>query len=106
MEWFARATQREYGTGKRMAALLLGQVLFLVVYPAFIGVGAHLIDRWFRLPRLAHGPINPIVALLLMVPGILLVEWTIGLQFVRDLDRVGPPLAVDRGREGQLLRIM
>ena len=74
-----------------MAALLLGQVLFLVVYPAFIGVGAHLIDRWFRIPRLAHGPINPIVALLLIVPGILLVEWTIGLQFVRG---VGTPIPV------------
>jgi protein-S-isoprenylcysteine O-methyltransferase Ste14 len=96
VEWLTRATQREYGTGKRIAALLLGQVLFLVVYPAFIGVGAFLLDRWFHVPRLVHGLVNPILGALLIVPGIFLVEWTIGLQFVRGL---GTPIPVVATRQ-------
>jgi protein-S-isoprenylcysteine O-methyltransferase Ste14 len=96
VEWFTRTTQREYGTGKRIAALLLGQVLFLVVYPAFIGVGAFLIDRWFHLPRLTHGLVNSIVALLLIVPGIILVEWTIALQVLRGLGTPIPVVATRR----------
>jgi protein-S-isoprenylcysteine O-methyltransferase Ste14 len=96
VEWLTKATQREYGTGKKVAALVLGQVLFLVVYPAFIGVGAYLIDRWLHIPRLVHGLVSPVAALLLIVPGMLLVEWTIGLQFVRGL---GTPIPVVATRQ-------
>jgi protein-S-isoprenylcysteine O-methyltransferase Ste14 len=44
-------------------------------------------------PRLVHGLINPILGVLLIVPGILLVEWTIGLQFVRGLGTPIPLVA-------------
>ena len=91
MDWFARATQREHGRGRRIAALLLGQVLFLIVYPAFIAVGAQPLDRWLHLPRSVHGLATPIVALLLLAPGLLLVGWTVGLQFSQGL---GTPLPV------------
>jgi protein-S-isoprenylcysteine O-methyltransferase Ste14 len=96
VEWLTRATQREYGTGKRVAALLLGQALFLVVYPAFIGAGAFIIDRWLHLPRLAHGVLGPIVALLLILPGLVLVEWTMGLQFFRGQGTPIPVVATRR----------
>ena len=96
MEWFTRATQREYGAGRRIAALLLGQVLFLVLYPAFIVLGAYLTDRWLHIPRFAHGLVSPIVALLLIVPGILLVEWTVGLQFSKGLGTPIPVVATRR----------
>lgn len=91
MEWFTRATQREYGSGRRIAALLLGQVLFLIVYPAFIAVGAQLLDGWLHLPRFANGLATPVVAVLLLAPGLLLVEWTVGLQVSQGQ---GTPLPV------------
>jgi hypothetical protein len=96
VEWLTRATQPEYGAGKKVAALILGQVLFLVVYPAFIALGAHLIDRRLHIPRLAHGLIGPILGGLLIVPGLLLVEWTVGLQLVRGL---GSPIPVVASRQ-------
>ena len=91
MDWFARATQREHGRGRRIAALLLGQVFFLIVYPAFIGAGAQPLDRWLHVPRFVHGLATPIVALLLFGFGLLLVEWTVGVQFTQGL---GTPLPV------------
>ena len=91
MDWFTRLTQREYGRVQQISALLLGQVLFLVVYPAFIVVGAWWMDRWFRLPRFGQVLANPLVALALIIPGLILVEWTVGLQFSRGL---GTPLPI------------
>jgi protein-S-isoprenylcysteine O-methyltransferase Ste14 len=96
VQWFTRATQREYGIGRKIAALLLGQVLFLAVYPAFIVAGASLIDHWLQLPRFAHGLVCPIVALLLIVAGVLLVEWTIALQFSKGLGTPIPLVATRR----------
>jgi protein-S-isoprenylcysteine O-methyltransferase Ste14 len=91
MEWLARVTQREYGRAQQILALLVGQVLFLFVYPAFVAVGASWIDRWLPLPKFVYGVVNPVAALLLIVPGLLLVEWTVGLQFSRGM---GTPLPV------------
>ena len=91
MDWFTRLTQREYGKVQQITALLLGQVLFLIVYPAFIVVGASLVDRWLHLPRFVHGIASPFVALALIIPGLILVEWTVGLQFSRGL---GTPLPI------------
>lgn len=91
MDWFTRLTQREYGRVQQVTALFLGQVLFLVVYPAFILVGASLLDRWLHLPRFVHGRASSFVALALIIPGLVLVEWTVGLQFSRGL---GTPLPI------------
>lgn len=81
MNWFTRLAQREYRLAQQVAALLLGQVLFLLAFPCLIVVGASYVDRWFHLPRFVHGLANPVAALLLMVPGGLLVEWTVQAQF-------------------------
>ena len=91
MNWLNRLTQRDYGRVQQIAALIVGQVLFLVVYPTFIVMGAWWIDQYLRLPRLAHGLANPCVAVALVLPGLILVEWTVGLQFARGL---GTPLPV------------
>ena len=91
MDWFTRLTQREYGRAQQITALLLGQVLFLIVYPAFIVVGASLVDCWLHLPRFVHGIASPFVAFALIIPGLILVEWTVGLQFSRGL---GTPLPI------------
>jgi len=91
VSWLSRLTQREYGRVQQIAGLIVGQVLFLVVYPVFVVLGAWWIDQYFRLPRLAHGLASPFVALALILPGLVLVEWTVGLQFVRGL---GTPLPV------------
>jgi len=91
VEWLVRATQREYRRGRRVAALLLGQVLFLVVYPLFIVWGASLVDLWLGILRFWHPLLNRVVALAFIAPGLVLVEWTIGLQFFQGL---GTPLPV------------
>ena len=91
MNWLSRLTQREYGRVQQIAALIVGQVLVLVVCPVFIVMGAWWIDHYLHLPRLAHGLSSLIVALALILPGAILVEWTVGLQFARGL---GTPLPV------------
>jgi protein-S-isoprenylcysteine O-methyltransferase Ste14 len=91
MNWLTRSTQREYGMVQQTAALLLGQVLFLLFYPAFIFFGALLTDRWLGLPRFVHGLASPFAALALIMPGLILTEWTVGLQYCRGL---GTPLPI------------
>jgi protein-S-isoprenylcysteine O-methyltransferase Ste14 len=91
VSWLSRLTQRECGRVQQIAALIVGQVLFLVVYPVFIVLGARWIDQYLRLPRFAHGLASLFVALALILPGAVLVEWTVGLQFARGL---GTPLPV------------
>jgi len=96
MDWLTRVTQREYGRAQQVFALLAGQVLFLIVYPTSIVVGAAWIDRWLHLPRLVYGVVNPVAALLLIVPGLLLVEWTVGLQFSQGMGTPLPLVATRR----------
>lgn len=80
MNWFTRVLQREYSERARVFALVVGQIIFLIAFPAFIIWGASYIDRWFHLLRFVFLPANAIIALLLVVPGLLLVEWTVWLQ--------------------------
>jgi len=91
VDWFARATQRQYARRGRITALLLGQALFLVGYPAFIVLGAWLLDGWLDLPRFVHSSLNAVLAIPLVVAGLILVEWTIALQFSQGL---GTPLPI------------
>jgi protein-S-isoprenylcysteine O-methyltransferase Ste14 len=80
MDWLARLTQRHHDRGQRIAALLLGQLLFLLVFPCFIVLGASYIDGLLGLPRFTQGLLNGMVGLLLISPGLVLVEWTVKLQ--------------------------
>ena len=80
MDWLTRLTQRRYGEGQRLTALLVGQVLFWVGFPLFIVVGSDYLDGWLHLPRFIYGLANPTVALLLIVPGGLFAEWAVCVQ--------------------------
>jgi protein-S-isoprenylcysteine O-methyltransferase Ste14 len=91
MDWLTRLTQRQYGEGQRLTALLVGQVLFWIGFPLFIVAGSFYLDSWLHLPRFVYGLANPIVALLLILPGGLLAEWAVYVQF--SLGR-GTPLPV------------
>jgi protein-S-isoprenylcysteine O-methyltransferase Ste14 len=81
MDWLTRPTESRHDKGQRIAALLLGQVLFLVVFPSLIVAGASYIDGLLGLPRFTPGLATTIIALMLIIPGLLLVEWTVKLQF-------------------------
>jgi protein-S-isoprenylcysteine O-methyltransferase Ste14 len=96
MNWLIRVTQREYGRAQQVFALIVGQVLFLIVYPTFVILGAAWIERWLHLPRLVYRVISPVAALLLIVPGLLLVEWTVGLQFSQGMGTPLPLVATRR----------
>jgi len=91
MDWLTRLTQRQYGEGQRLIALLVGQVLFWVGFPLFIVAGSFYIDSWLHLPRFSYGLANPMIALLLIAPGGLFAEWAVYVQF--SLGR-GTPLPV------------
>jgi protein-S-isoprenylcysteine O-methyltransferase Ste14 len=91
MDWLTRLTQRRYGEGQRLTALLVGQVIFWIGFPLFIAVGSYYLDSWLHLPRFIYGLANPIGALLLIVPGGLFAEWAVYVQF--SLGR-GTPLPV------------
>jgi protein-S-isoprenylcysteine O-methyltransferase Ste14 len=91
VDWLINATQREYGRMRRVGALLLGQALFLILYPLFMVLAGSLSDRWLGIPRFGHALLNPVVAMVFIVPGLVLVEWTVGVQFFQGL---GTPLPV------------
>ncbi len=96
MDWLSGLTQRHHDRAQRIAALLLGQLLFLVGFPCFIVWGASYIDRFLGLPRFTRGFANAVMALLLIIPGLLLAEWTVKLQFSRGEGTPIPIVATRR----------
>jgi len=81
MNWFTRLTKREYNGPQRITVLLLGQLFFWVGFPLLIIVGSSYIDGRFHLPRVIFGLTNSMIAMLLIAPGWLLAQWTVGVQF-------------------------
>jgi protein-S-isoprenylcysteine O-methyltransferase Ste14 len=81
MNWLTRLTLRDYSKAQRISAMLLGQILFWIGFPLFIVVGAFCTDRRLHLPRFDYGLANLIIGLLLIIPGGLLAEWAVKVQF-------------------------
>lgn len=63
-------------SGKRIAALILGGVLFLVVLPVTAIYVSQLIDSWFGFPKLISQPFNYILAAIFLAVGFFWGIWS------------------------------
>ena len=81
MRWLTRWARGDHSRRQRVVALLAGQVLFWVGFPSFIVVGSTYIDRWWNLARYGGGLGNTALGLLLIVPGAILAEWAVQVQY-------------------------
>ncbi len=73
--------EREYSAGKRLLALMIEGILFLVILPAALLYFSSQLDGLFELPRVAFGVVNVGLGCSLIVTGILLAWWAIYVQF-------------------------
>jgi len=81
MNKFKKWAEREYSETQRMVAVILGGILFWIVIPFFIVIGSSYIDRCLSLPRFFYGWGNIMIALIFIVAGWLLANWTVEAQF-------------------------
>ena len=81
MNRYKKWSEREYSKAQRMIGVVFGGIVFWIVIPLFIVVGSAFVDPWLSLPRFRHRWINTIIALVLMVAGWLLANWTVKVQF-------------------------
>ena len=81
MNRYKKWSEREYSKAQRITAVILGGIVFWIITPFFIVVGSAFMDPWLSLPRFFHKWINTIIALVFMVAGWLLANWTVKVQF-------------------------
>jgi len=81
MNRYKKWSSREYSKAQRLMAVICGGIVFWIIIPFFIVVGAAFMDPWFSSPRFFCGWINTIVALALMVAGWFFANWTVKVQF-------------------------
>ena len=74
---------REYRLAYRIAATLLGGVLFVFLIPLFIVWASSALDGWLEIPRFAYGLPNLVVGSVLLLVGLALALWTIAAQLTR-----------------------
>jgi protein-S-isoprenylcysteine O-methyltransferase Ste14 len=81
MSRYKKWSSREYSKAQRLMAVICGGIVFWIIIPLFIVVGAAFMDPWLSSPRFFYGWINTIVALALMVASWFFANWTVKVQF-------------------------
>ena len=81
MDRFKKWAGREYGERTRLVAIIFGGILFWVIIPACIILGAHSLDRWLGLPRLVYDSVNVLVGSIFIITGWLFANWTVKVQY-------------------------
>ena len=81
MNRYKKWSSREYSKARRLIAVICGGIVFWIIVPFFIVVGAAFMDPWLSSPRFFYGWVNIIVALALLVAGWLFANWTVKVQF-------------------------
>jgi protein-S-isoprenylcysteine O-methyltransferase Ste14 len=81
MKRFKEWAQRPYSRRQRLAAIVLGGILFWIIVPVVIITGSFYLDPWLSLPRLLYGRLNTIIGLLFIGAGWLFANWTVKVQF-------------------------
>lgn len=81
MDQFKKWAKREYSARQRIVAILLAGILFVLLIPLGIALGAGALDRVLPFPRLHFGMPNTIVGGVLAFVGWALALWSIEVQF-------------------------
>jgi protein-S-isoprenylcysteine O-methyltransferase Ste14 len=81
MKRFKEWAQRPYSRRQRLAAIVLGGILFWIIVPFVIIIGSCTLDPWLSLPRFVCGRLNTIIGLLFIGAGWLFANWTVKVQF-------------------------
>ena len=90
---FQKWAEREYSAKRRIIALIFESILFVIVIPFFLAMVSHFLDQWLQLPRFVHGLVNPLLSLLLIVPGWFFALWSIQVQFALGCGTPSPLMA-------------
>lgn len=81
MDQFKQWAKREYSVRQRLFVIALAGILFMILIPFGIAIGAGTLDHVFHLPRLHWGLPNLVAGSALMAVGIPLALWSIYVQF-------------------------
>ena len=93
---FQKWAEREYSAKRRIIALIFESILFVIVIPFFLAMISHFLDQWLQLPRFVHGLVNPLLSLLLIVPGWFFALWSIQVQFALGCGTPSPLMATQQ----------
>ncbi len=95
-ERLLKLTQHEYNPKRRLAALLLEAIVFMVVIPAALKFGSPPLDRALRLPHLNLGAVNLLLGTLMIAVGWLFSMWAIVAQFRQGRGTPAPFMATPK----------
>src|SRR5512136_2739722 len=76
-----KLTQHEYSPTQRLNLLFFAGILFLVLIPAALISASSPLDRALHLPKLVYEPVNGLLGLLFILPGLLFGLWSNYVQF-------------------------
>jgi len=96
VQWLKKRAEREYGEKQRLSAILLGAIVFWIIFPALTIIGSYYLDRWLNLSRLIFGSIQLLTALLFMITGWLFANWTIKVQYSLGRGTPAPVMPTQR----------
>ena len=96
MNKFTKWAERQHNPQKRLLAIAFMSVPFLIVPVLLLGFLAPAIDRWLHLSSWYDGFWNPLVGLLILVPGWGLAVWTIHAQFTQAQGTPAPIMATQK----------
>lgn len=93
---FLKQAGHEYNPNQRLVFLLFLAPVFLVLLPyLFITLGLE-VDKWLGWPPVLNEPINIILGVLLIVPGLAFAMWSIYSQFTLGRGTPVPLLATQK----------
>jgi len=96
MSRFKQWAERQHSPKKRLLATAFMSIPFLIVPILVLGFLAPATDRWLHLPSCCDSFVNPLVGLLLFVPGLGLAMWTIYVQFTQAQGTPAPVMATQK----------
>lgn len=81
MQRFNRWDVRTYSGPQRLLVAILGGIVFWIGVPFFVFTVSSWLDGWAGLKRFTYGSVNVFLALLFMIPGWLLANWSVKVQY-------------------------
>jgi protein-S-isoprenylcysteine O-methyltransferase Ste14 len=93
---FIQHTQREYSPGRRIAALIVEGIFFILLIPLALYYASGWLDARFGLPSLNFGTANLIIGGLLIVAGFLFAIWAVYVQFTLGRGTPVPVMATQK----------